>query len=82
MKNVCTVLVLLPVVLFISCGDSPKHSNPLVYQYSVDAPAGSAVVVEFGPETSYGFTTSSTVVPEGETSVTVQVAGMKPKTAS
>jgi arylsulfate sulfotransferase len=81
MKNVCTMLVLLPVVLFISCGDSPKHSNPLVYQYSVNAPAGSAVAVEFGPDTNYGFTTSSTVVPEGETSVNVQVAGMKPKTA-
>jgi len=39
------------------------------------------VVVEFGPDTNYGFATSATLVPDGETSVNVQVAGMKPKTA-
>jgi arylsulfate sulfotransferase len=81
MKIAWSVLALGAVVLLISCGDSSRKGNPLVYQYSVNAAAGSAVAVEFGPDTNYGFTTSSIVVPEGETSVNVQVAGMKAKTA-
>jgi arylsulfate sulfotransferase len=81
MKIAWSLLALGPVVFLLSCGDSSRKGNALVYQYSVNAPAGSAVAVEFGPDTNYGLTTSSTVVPEGETSVNIQVAGMKAKTA-
>lgn len=81
MKAACSALIFGAVLLLVSCGDSSHKSNPLVYQYSVNAPAGSSVAVQFGPDTNYGFTTSSTVVPDGENSVNIQVAGMKPKTA-
>src|SRR5436305_3730782 len=81
MKAACSVLIFGAVLLLLSCGDSSHKSNPLVYQYSVNAPAGSNVTVQFGPDTNYGCTTSSTVVPDGQNSVNIEVAGMKPKTA-
>lgn len=81
MKTSWLALSIVPVVLLVGCGGSSNSSNPLVAQYSVKAPAGSTVSVEFGPDTNYGFTTSSTVVPDGESSVNVEVAGMKAKTA-
>ena len=81
MKAACSLLIFGAVLVLLSCGDSSHKSNPLVYQYSVNAPAGSSAAVEFGPDTKYEFTTSSTVVPEGESSINIQVAGMKPNTA-
>jgi hypothetical protein len=81
MKVSRLLLILAAVQIVTSCGDSGRHPNPLVYQYSVNAPAGSRVAVEFGTDTNYGFTTSPAVVPDGESSINVQVAGMKAKSA-
>jgi arylsulfate sulfotransferase len=54
-----------------------RVENPLVASYSVAAPAGSHVAVEFGPGANYGFSTSAITVPSGESSVSILVAGMK-----
>ncbi len=58
-------------------GSLTRTQNPLVASYSVVAPAGSSVVVEFGPDIKYGFVTSANTVPAGATSIAVLVAGMK-----
>ncbi|MGA7907259.1 MAG: aryl-sulfate sulfotransferase [Candidatus Sulfotelmatobacter sp.] len=54
-----------------------RTQNPLVASYSVAAPAGSAVAVEFGPDANYGFRTSAITVPLGTSSVSILVAGMR-----
>jgi hypothetical protein len=81
MKNLALSIALTLTLFFIACGGNSNSlsggTNPLVAQYVVSAPAGSSVAVQFGPDTNYGFTTSATAVPDGETSVTVLVAGMK-----
>src|SRR5213076_1393724 len=64
----------------IGCGGSGSGpvtdtQNPLVAQYTVAVPAGSTAVVEFGPDTKYGFITSA--VTATAPTVTVLVAGMK-----
>ena len=64
----------------IGCDGSSSASithtqNPLVAQYQVSAPAGSTAVVEFGPDTNYGFMTAAVPVRTGLASVLV--AGMK-----
>ena len=64
----------------LGCGSSSTPPNPLVYQYSANAPAGSTVTVQFGPDTNYGKSTSPVTVPDGANSVTILVAGMKPST--
>jgi arylsulfate sulfotransferase len=79
MKTIALMIGFASILLTVACGDSSPRPNPLVMQYSVNAPAGAAVSVEFGPDTNYGMTTSTTTVPPGESSVTVLVAGMKPK---
>ena len=69
------------LLFFVACGGGSNKltsgTNPLVAQYTVNADSGSAVAVEFGPDTNYGLTTSATTVPDGESQVTVLVAGMK-----
>lgn len=79
MKTLLISFSIVFLVFLIGCGAPSTGANPLVAQYSINARAGSTVSVEFGPDTKYGFTTSSTVVPEGESSVNIQVGGMKPK---
>src|SRR2546423_14659143 len=54
----------------IACDGSSSASithtqNPLVAQYQVSAPAGSTAVVEFGPDTNYGFMTAAVAVRTG-----------------
>jgi len=81
MKNLGLTLIVALAFGLAACGGNGNSvstgANPLVAQYSVSAPAGSSVAVQFGPDTNYGFTTSETTVPDGATSVTVLVAGMK-----
>ena len=74
----------LPIVLLtVLWRLVPEAFHPLIYHYSINAPAGSTRWPwSSASDTNYGFTTSSTpVVPDGENSVNIQVAGMKPKTA-
>ncbi|MFZ0732669.1 MAG: aryl-sulfate sulfotransferase [Candidatus Sulfotelmatobacter sp.] len=77
MKTFSLLMVISSTAFVLSCGSSSTPPNPLVAQYAVSAPAGSSAVVQFGPDTNYGMTTSPATVPDGETSVTVEVAGMK-----
>lgn len=62
-----------------SPGSVVSTQNPLVASYSITAPAAAAVSVQFGLDTSYGFSTSSVTAPAGGT-VTVLVAGMRAST--
>jgi len=55
-------------------------SHPLVAQYSVTTNTQATVSVEFGPTTSYGFTTSSQSTPIGGSTVDFLVGGMKQNT--
>jgi arylsulfate sulfotransferase len=81
MTKIVLLLAVASSLFLVACGSGGNKltsvPNPLVAQYTVNARAGSAVAVEFGPDTNYGFTTSATTVPEGEGKVTVLVAGMK-----
>lgn len=59
-------------------------ASPLVAEYSVFVPSGSTVSVEFGPDTNYGFKTSSVSTQvlgdpqtHGTTQVKILVAGMR-----
>ncbi len=81
MKTIASLMCLASALCLVGCGSSSPPANPLVYKYSANAPAGSSVVVQFGLDTNYGFTTSPVVVPDGETNTTVIVAGMKQQTA-
>lgn len=56
-------------------------ANPLVASYTIAPPTGStAVYVEFGTNTDYGFKTAETETPSGGGYVRIIVAGMKPIT--
>lgn len=54
--------------------------NPLVAQYTVSTSAAASVVVEFGPDLSYGFLTSPQATSSTVGAVTILVAGMKQNT--
>lgn len=51
--------------------------NPLVAQYSISAPDGAIVTVEFGPDRTYGRLTSPQPAPPGGGVVNMLVAGMR-----
>lgn len=63
-----------PSVSFSSQVTATQH--PLVAQYTITVPDGSAVKVQFGPTTSYGLQTNSTDAPSGGGAVSILVAGM------
>jgi hypothetical protein len=64
---------------FTSAGTVSPTAHPLVADYSVTAPAGGQLTVEFGTSTLYGRTTSARAVTAGQM-VNVLVAGMHPQT--
>jgi hypothetical protein len=68
------------VALFNPAGFTPGSvaatQNPLVASYSIVVPAGTSVQVQFGLDTSYGFSTSMIQTSTGGT-VTLLVAGMR-----
>jgi arylsulfate sulfotransferase len=61
-------------------GSVVATQNPLVASYSLTVPAATPVQVQFGLDTSYGFSTSAVQNPIGG-AVTVLVAGMRADTA-
>ena len=63
-----------------TAGTVAATSHPLVASYSVMAPAGGLVSVEFGTSTTYGRSTASQSVPAEGGLVTLLVAGMHPST--
>ncbi|HLI63672.1 MAG TPA: aryl-sulfate sulfotransferase [Terriglobales bacterium] len=56
-----------------------RTNHPLVAQYSLTTTDAASVAIQFGPTTSYGFSTSSQAV-EANTPTDILVAGMKPNT--
>src|SRR3954447_22757563 len=87
-KSVFTIVASCALLFAAGCGStseisttsSAERSHPLVAQYGTKAPAGSSVVVEFGPTTAYGRRTSALPAPPGGGDLVVLVAGMKPST--
>ena len=81
MPEIGALLAVASSLFFVACGAGGNKltsgPSPLVALYTVNARAGSSVAVEFGPDANYGFANSATIVPEGESKVTVLVAGMK-----
>lgn len=74
-----------------SCGGSSSQTpflnatvgptqNPLVAQYSVNAGCIGPITVEFGPDTTYGRTTSQYTPAASYHPFTIPVAGMRPST--
>jgi len=61
-------------------GSVSATQNPLVASYSIAAPTGASVYVQFGPDTNYGLATSSLPAPSGGGNTTVLVAGMRAST--
>ena len=57
-------------------GSVAATPHPLVASYSITAPAASSVQVQFGPDTGYGLTTSTTTTANGGP-MTILVAGMR-----
>jgi arylsulfate sulfotransferase len=55
--------------------------NPLVAAYSITAPAGATVQVQFGTDTSYGLATAQVEAPSLGGPATVLVAGMRAGTS-
>ena len=68
-----TVVVMVP-------GQVTATAQPQVAQYTVNAPAGTQVMVEFSQDTSYGLKTWSQAAPMSGGSVSTLVAGMLAKT--
>lgn len=63
-----------------TAGSVVTTQNPLVASYSIAAPVGASVQVQFGPDTNYGFSTSIVPAPANGGAVTVLVAGMRAAT--
>ena len=64
----------------VASGQVVATTHPLVANYTISAPSAASVSVEFGTDTNYGLTTSSTTVPQGGGSAAILVAGMKAST--
>jgi hypothetical protein len=68
------IAAILPAPCFSS--SISTTGNPLVANYSLNAPAGSSVRVQFGLDTAYGYWTSTVAAPAGGGPVSILVAGM------
>lgn len=66
-----------PTTPVLPAGTVSSTTHPLVAQYTVSPPQDAQVTVEFGPDTSYGFQTSSQQTPKGGGATTLLVAGMQ-----
>jgi arylsulfate sulfotransferase len=63
--------------IIIAPGTVSATANPQVAQYTITAPAGVNVLVQFGPDTSYGLNTWAVTAPAGGGAVSILVAGMR-----
>jgi len=73
-------------LLFIACGNGGQPAtgvsptaHPLVAQYAVQSGQAGQAVVEFGPDTNYGYQTAAYDIAPF-TTLPILVAGMKPST--
>lgn len=61
-------------------GSVATTQNPLVAEYTIPILSGASAQVQFGTDTSYGFSTSAVSAPTAGGLVTVLVAGMRAST--
>jgi len=90
-KLLCIAALSIATAFTFACGGSitrpavgttvSNTANPLVAQVSVVSGCVGQAMVEFGPDTSYGRSTSWTAVPRAYTPVNILVAGMRASTA-
>ena len=64
-------------VAVVASGQVASTNNPQVAEYSISPPRDAQVMVEFGPDTSYGLKTWSVATPTGGGQVNILVAGMR-----
>jgi len=67
-------------VNIIAPGSVATTANPQVALYTISVPDGLSVMIQFGPDTTYGLTTWSVAAPSHGGSVPILVAGMKGNT--
>jgi len=67
-------------VTIIAPGTVTATANVQVAQYTITAPAGLNVLVQFGPDTNYGLNTWTISPPMGSGAVSILVAGMRANT--
>jgi hypothetical protein len=91
-KAVCTATLLAISGIAVGCGTPTalilappgtsiaSTQNPLVARYYIASPCDGQAMVEFGPDTSYGRSTSWQPVPGGHRTVNFLVAGMRAST--
>ncbi|MGC1106736.1 MAG: aryl-sulfate sulfotransferase [Candidatus Acidiferrales bacterium] len=61
-------------------GTVNSTSNPLVASYSIQAPEGASVQIQFGQSSNYGLKTWAQPAPDGGGTVSIFVAGMRAST--
>ncbi len=64
-------------VAIIPSGTVATTINPMVAMYTINVPEASSVSIQFGADTSYGFSTSAQQTPSGGGQVQILVAGMR-----
>ena len=92
LKEVYTAALFMITGMAIGCGTGNELAlappgtsigntqNPLVARYYISAACPGQAMVEFGPDTSYGRSTSWQPVPGGHRTVNFLVAGMRAST--
>jgi arylsulfate sulfotransferase len=63
--------------IIIAPGTVSATANAQVAQYTITAPGGVNVLVQFGPDTNYGLNTWAVTAPVGGGAVSILVAGMR-----
>ncbi len=64
-------------VTIIAPGAVAPTANVQVASYTITAPTGASVSIQFGPDTNYGLTTWQLPAPSGGGAVNILVAGMR-----
>ena len=78
--NGSAVVALTGSAMAAGTGTVASTTNPLVALYTVTPGFNASVSVEFGPDTSYGNTTSAIQTTAGTAPVSVEVGGMRANT--
>lgn len=83
-KLLCLFIVLGASMLTLACAGPVNlvtaTTNPLVAKYTVSSACTGQVMIEFGPNTSYGQSTNWVLLPGGYQKTDILVAGMHPST--
>ena len=64
---------------FTGTSSVSQTTNPLVAKYTVQTRSAANVFIEFGPDTHYGYRTSTVTTPVDGSALDILVAGMRAK---